>query len=83
MKATGRRGQQWPCEEDFMELMKIEKSEVVVFGKGFVPVFGFFFTGTENEFTKLRSLNKAGEIHMVIAPTGGVTFNSEKTLSSK
>ena len=50
-----------------MELMKSEKTEVVVFGKGFVPVLGFFFTGTESEFTRLRELEKSGEkIHIII-----------------
>jgi hypothetical protein len=61
-----------------MEFMKIEKSEVVEFGKGFVPVFGFFFTGTENEFMKLQDLKASGEtVHITINPTGGVTFNGD------
>jgi hypothetical protein len=61
-----------------MELIKIEKSEVVEFGKGFVPVFGFFFTGTENEFMKLQNLKESGEtVHIAIDPTGGVTFNGD------
>ena len=61
-----------------MELMKVERLEEVVFGKGFVPVFRFFFTDIENEFTKLRSLKKSGEkIHIVIDPTGRMTIDSE------
>jgi hypothetical protein len=66
-----------------MELMKVESSEEVVFGKGFVPVLGFFFMGTEIEFTKLRSLKKFEEkIHIVIDPMGRVVFNSKEISSS-
>ncbi len=66
-----------------MELMKTEKADIVVFGKGFVPVLEFFFTGTENEFTQLRNLNKLGEkIHIVIDPTGRVSFDGEETSSN-
>ncbi len=36
-----------------MELMKVKHSEEVLFEKDFVPVFMFFFTGTENDLTKL------------------------------
>ena len=67
-----------------MELMKTVKSEEVVFGKGFVPAFGFFFTGTENELTKLRKLESSGEkIHIIIDPTGRVTLGGEEISSSK
>ena len=67
-----------------MELMKTVKSEEVVFGKGFVPAFGFFFTGTENELRKLRNLESSGEkIRIVIDPTGEVTFDGEENLSFK
>jgi len=65
-----------------MELMKVERSEEVVFGKGFVPVFRFFFAGTENEFTKLRSLKKLEEkIHIVIDPMGTLIFDSKEISS--
>lgn len=65
-----------------MELMKVESSEEVVFGKGFVPVLGFFFMGTENELTKLRGLKKSGEkIHIVIDPMGRMTIDSEEISS--
>jgi len=64
--------------------MKTEKSEMVVFGKGFVPVFAVFFSGTDNEIMQLRNLKKSGErIHIMIDPTGGVTFNGEEIPSSK
>ena len=66
-----------------MELMIVEKSEEVVFEKGFVPAFWFFFMGAEIEFTKLRSLKKFEEkIHIVIDPMGRVMFNSKEISSS-
>jgi hypothetical protein len=66
-----------------MELMKVESSEEVVFGKDFVPVLGFFFMGTEIEFTKLRSLKEFEEkIHIVIDPMGRVVFDSKEISSS-
>ena len=65
-----------------MELMKVERLEEVVFGKGFVPVFRFFFTDIENKFTKLRSLKKLEEkIHIVIDPMGTAMFNSKEVSS--
>jgi hypothetical protein len=61
-----------------MELMKIVKSEEVEFGLGFVPVLGFFFTGTENEFERIQNLNKSGEIvRLAIDPMGEVTFDGD------
>jgi len=66
-----------------MELMIVEKSEEVVFEKGFVQAFWFFFMGAEIEFTKLRSLKKFEEkIHIVIDPMGRVMFNSKEISSS-
>jgi hypothetical protein len=66
-----------------MELMKVERSEEVVLGKVFVPVFGFFFMATEIEFMKLRSLKKFEEkIHIVIDPMGRVMFDSKEFSSS-
>jgi len=66
-----------------MELMVVERSEEVVFEKGFVPVFGFFFMGAEIEFTKLRSLKKFEEkIYIVIDPMGRVMFNGKEISSS-
>lgn len=62
-----------------MEFMRSEKSEVVVFGKGFVPVFGFFFTGTESEFTHIRNLEKAGgKIQITIDEEGHVTIDRKE-----
>jgi hypothetical protein len=66
-----------------MELIMVERSDEVVFEKGFVPVFWFFSMGAGIEFTKLRSLKKFEEkIHMVIDPMGRVMFNSKDILSS-
>ena len=66
-----------------MELMVVERSEEVVFEKGFVPFFGFFFMGAEIEFTKLRNLKKLEEkIYIVIDPMGRVMFNSNEISSS-
>jgi len=66
-----------------MELMMVERSEEVVFEKDLVPVFWFFFMGTEIEFTKLRNLKKfEEEIHIVIDPMGRVMFNSKEISSS-
>jgi len=66
-----------------MELMMVERSEEVVFEKGLVPVFWFFFLAAEIEFTKLRSLKKFEEkIHIVIDPMGRVMFNSKEISSS-
>ncbi|HVN22563.1 MAG TPA: hypothetical protein VMT71_01230 [Syntrophorhabdales bacterium] len=67
-----------------MELMKMSKMEEVVFGKGFVTVLAAFFTGTEEEIAQLSTLKKSGDrIHMVIDPAGSVTFEGEKTGSSR
>ncbi len=58
-----------------MKLMRACKSEEVVFGKGFVPVFAASFIGTEEEIERLSRLRKSGKhIHIVIDPTGTVTF---------
>ncbi len=66
-----------------MELIKTSKMEEVVFGKGFVPVLAAFFGGTEEEFAQFSNLKKSGErIHIIIDPTGTVTFNGEETRSS-
>ena len=60
-----------------MELMKTSRVEEVVFGKGFVPALAVFFTATEDEISYFKNLKKSGEpIHMVIDPTGRVTFRS-------
>ncbi len=62
-----------------MELMKMSKMEEVVFGRGFVPVLAAVFTGTEDEIAQLSALKKSGDrIHMVIDPSGIVTFKGEK-----
>ena len=62
-----------------MELMKATKSEQVVFGKGFVPVFAAFFTGTEEEIIRFKQLKESGErIHIIIDSTGSVTFEGEE-----
>ncbi len=63
-----------------MKLMKATKSEEVVFGKGFVPVFATFFTGTEEEIIRFKKLKESGErIHIIIDPTGSVTLEAEGT----
>ncbi len=62
-----------------MKLMKATKSEEVVFGKGFVPVFATFFTGTEEEIIRFKKLKESGErIHIIIDPTGSVILGSER-----
>jgi hypothetical protein len=62
-----------------MKLMRASKSEEVVFGKGFVPVFAASFIGTEEEIERLSNLRRSGrEIHIVIDPTGAVTFGDEE-----
>jgi hypothetical protein len=67
-----------------MELMRTKKSEEVVFGKGFVPVFTACFSGTEEEIEQFSNLKKSGEwIHIIIDPTGRVTLNREEMRSSK
>ena len=67
-----------------MELMRIKKSEEVVFGKGFVPVLAVFFVGTDEEIAQFSNLKKSGEwIHIIIDPTGRVTLNGEELRSSK
>ncbi len=66
-----------------MILMRTRKSEEVVFGKGFVPVLAAFFAGTEEEIAQFSNLKESGErIHIIIDPTGTVTFNGEETRSS-
>jgi len=58
-----------------MELMKTGRVEEVVFGKGFVPALAIFFSATEDEISHFKNLKESGEpIHMVIDPTGRVTF---------
>ena len=62
-----------------MELVRAMKSEEVVFGKGFVSVLTASFAGTEEEIARLSNLKKSGErIHIIIEPTGAVTFNGEE-----
>jgi hypothetical protein len=62
-----------------MELMRTKKSEEVVFGKGFVPVIGAFFSGTDEEIAQFSNLKESGEwIHMVIDPVGRVTIRNGK-----
>ncbi len=61
-----------------MELMRTRKSEEVVFGKGFVPVLAAFFTGTEEEIRQFTNAKSSGErIHIIIEPSGVVTFAEE------
>ncbi len=62
-----------------MMLMKAVKSEEVVFGRGFVPVFATVFTGTEEEIARCKKLKESGErIHIIIDPTGSVILGSER-----
>ncbi len=61
-----------------MKLMKARKSEEVVFGKGFVPVFATVFTGTEEEIVRFKTLTESGHrIHIIIDPTGVVSVEGE------
>jgi len=67
-----------------MKLMRANKSEEVVFGKGFVPVFTASFAGTEEEVARLANLKDSGKrIHIIIDPMGTVTFGSEEPRSSR
>ena len=67
-----------------MELIRATKSEEVVFGKGFVPVLATYFAGTEEELAQFSSLKKSGErIHLIIEPTGAVSFNGQEAPSFK
>ncbi len=62
-----------------MELVRIKKSEEVVFGKGFVPALAAFFSCTDEEIAQLRSLMRSGQwIHLIIDSTGNVTLNGEE-----
>ncbi len=67
-----------------MELVRIKKSEEVVFGKGFVPALGAFFSCTDEEIAQFRNLRKSGEwIHLIIDSTGKVTLNGDELRCSK
>ncbi len=62
-----------------MELVKTSKLEEVVFGKRFVPMLAMFFTATDEEIRHFSNLKGSGErIHIIIDPTGMVTFNGEE-----
>jgi len=66
-----------------MELMKVEHSEEAIFEKDFVPVFMFFFPGTENELTKLiYSKESWKKAHIVIEPAGRMFFDGKEISSS-
>ncbi len=64
--------------------MRIKKSEQVVFGRGFVPALGAFFSCTDEEIAQFRNLIRSGEwIHLIIDATGKVTLNGDELRSSK
>ncbi len=67
-----------------MELVRIKKSEQVVFGKGFVPAIGAFFSCTDEEIAQFRSLMRSGEwIHLIIDSAGKVTLNGDELRSPR